>query len=117
VEADPEAGTEAKYVTLHFESAKCVFKEAEIAKGLVLGKAFTDPTTDGGKEEQVTLKTAEQTSALIRAPDTEKSIYLLKGTTLELVEITPFKVLGNEAKIEGTVLVSLTSGEKFGVES
>jgi hypothetical protein len=117
VEADPEAGTEAKYVTVHFEGAKCVVKETEIGKGLALGEAFTDPTTDGGKEEQVTLKTAEQSSALIRAPDSEKSIYLLKGTTLELVEIKPFKAFGNEAKITGTVLVLLTDGEKFGVES
>ncbi len=117
VEADPEAGTEAKFVTLHLEGAKCVLKETEIGKGLALGEAFTDPTTDGGKEEQVTPSTAEQTSALIKAPDAEKSVFLLKGTTLELVNITPFKAFGNEAKITGTVLVSLTNGEKFGVES
>jgi hypothetical protein len=119
VEADPEAGTEAKYVTLHFEGAKCLVDETEIGKGLALGEAFTDPTVDGGKEEQVTLKTTpvEQTSALIKAPDAERSVYLLKGTTLELVEIKPFKAFGNEAKITGTVLVLLTSGEKFGVES
>ena len=117
VESDPEAGTEAKYVTLLFEGAKCVVKETEIGKGLALGEAFTDPTTDGGIEEPVTLKTAEQTSVLVKAPDAERSVYLLKGTTLELVEIKPFKAFESEAKITGTVLVSLTSGEKFGVES
>jgi hypothetical protein len=117
VEFDPEAGTEAKFVTVLFEGAKCVVKETEVGKGLVLGESFTDPTTDGGVEEQVTLKTAEQTSTLVKFPDAEKSVYLLKGTTLELVEIKPFKAFESEAKLTGTVLVLLTSGEKYGVES
>jgi hypothetical protein len=117
VEFDPEAGTEAEFVTLHFEGAKCVVKETTVGKGLVLGESFTDPTTDGGKEEQVTLATAEQTSTLVKFPDAEKSVYLLKGTTLELVEIKPFKAFESEAKLTGTVLVLLASGEKYGVES
>ncbi len=117
VEAEPEAGTEAKLVTLRLEGAKCVVKETEVGKGLVLGESFTDPVTDGGKEEQATLKTSESTSFLIRFPDAEKSIYLLKGATLELVEIKQFKAFGNEATLTGTVLGLLTSGEKYGVES
>jgi hypothetical protein len=117
VEADPEAGTEAKFIALKFNGASCIVKETEVGKGLVLGESFTDPTTDGGKEEQVTLSTAEQTSTLGVFPDSEKSVYLLKGTTLELVEIKPFKAFGNEAKLIGKVLVELTSKEKYGVES
>lgn len=117
VESDPEAGTEATYVVIRFEGAKCIVNFTEVDKGLALGDAFTDPLTDGGREEQVTLATAEQTSALIRAPDAEKSVYLLKGAILELVEIKPFKAFGNEAKITGTVLVLLTDGGKFGAES
>jgi hypothetical protein len=117
VEFDPEAGTEAKFVTLLFEGAKCLVKETEVGKGLVVGSAFTDPTTDGGKEEQIVPATAEQTSTLVVFPDAEKSVFLLKGTTLELVNITPYKAFGNEAKLTGKVLVELTSKEKYGVES
>jgi hypothetical protein len=117
VEFDPQAGTEAKFVTLFFEGSKCIVSETEVGKGLVLGESFTDPTTDGNVEEQITLKTAEQTSTLVVFPDAEKSVYLLKGTTLELVEIKPFKAFGNEAKLTGKVLVELTSKEKYGVES
>lgn len=117
VEFDPQAGTEAKFVTLLFEGAKCVVKETEVGKGLVLGESFTDPTTDGNVEEQITPKTAEQTSTLVVFPDAEKSVFLLKGTTLELVTITPYKAFGNEAKLTGKVLVALTNGEKYGVES
>ncbi len=117
VEFDPEAGTEAEFVTLKFEGEHCLVKETEVGKGLVVGSSFTDPTTDGGKEEQITPKTAEQTSTLVTFPDAEKSVYLLKGTTLELVEIKPYKAFGNEAKLVGKVLVTLTNGEKYGVES
>jgi hypothetical protein len=117
VEFDPEAGSEAKFVTVHFEGAKCVVKETEVGKGLVVGSAYTDPLAGGPSEpELVTTSTPESTSVLVKFPDEAKSIYLLKGTTLELVAITPLKAFGNEAKLTGTVLVLLKNGEKFGVE-
>lgn len=119
VEFDPLAGTEAKFVTLFFEGEHCILTETEVGKGLVIGEAFTDPTVDEGKEEQITLKTTpvEQTSSLVKFPDAATSIYLLTGTTLGLVEVKPFKAFGNEAKLTGTVLVLLASGEKYGVGS
>lgn len=126
VEFDPAAGTEAKFVTLTFEGAKCVLKTTEVGKGLVVGAAYTDETTP--KPVQTT-GTPEAASGLVKFPvetnaEEEKegkkikylSIYLWKGTAFELFRVTPFKAFSSEAKLTGTVLVLLTNGGNYGQE-
>ncbi len=108
----PETGE--KFVTLIFEGEHCTVKETPVT-GRVLGSAYVDPTT-GEPTEPVTLATPEAASAIVKFPDNEKSIYSLKGTTLELVEIaSQLTAFSNPATLTGSVLVLLTSGEKFGV--
>jgi hypothetical protein len=127
VEFDPATGTEGKFVELKFEGSSCLLKTTEVGKGLVVGSAFTDPTITG--EETKAVETTNKTQAasyLVKFPDEftdnggVKSVWLLKTILgihiFELIKITPFKALGNEAKLTGTVLYSLMGGEKYGQE-
>ncbi len=130
VEFDPVAGTEAKFATLHFEGAKCILKETEVGKGLVVGSAYTDPTVTGGEARAVTTTgSAEATSFLVKFPDEPNfeveeggkklkylAIYLYKGTAFESFRVAVFKAFSSEAKLTGTVLVSLGDCQDYGEE-
>jgi hypothetical protein len=131
VEFDPAAGTEKLFVVLHFEGEKCLVKETEVGKGLVVGSSYTDESTP---KPVTTRGTPEAASGLVKFPDEpnakeikeEKeikflSVYLLKGTVFELFRVTAFKAFSNEAKLIGTVLVLLatngvSNGKKYGEE-
>jgi hypothetical protein len=117
VEFDPATGTEGSFGVVKFVGAGCVFAESELSKGLVVGSEFTD-TKPAVQVE--TLGTPEASSFLIKFPDefTDnggiKSIWLFKNNVFELVKITLFKFLGNEGRLNGTWLILLLNGEKFG---
>jgi hypothetical protein len=122
-EFDPATGTEGKFVELKFEGANCLVKSTEVGKGLVVGSAFINPPKEGETPEQVqTTGTPEAKSFLVKSPDefTEnggvKSVWLWKNGVFELLKITQFKAFGNEARLIGTILYSLVSGEKYGQE-
>jgi hypothetical protein len=124
IEFDPATGTEGKFVELKFVGSGCLVKTTEVGKGLVVGSVFTDPTITGkGAEAAETTTKTQAASYLIKFPDefTDNggvpSVWLLRSINVfELVKITPFKAFGNEAKLFGTVLVSLASGKKYGQE-
>jgi hypothetical protein len=114
VEFDPAAGTTALFVVLKFTGEHCVVASTEVGKGLVVGSSYTDETTP---KPVSTIGTPEATSGLLKFPDAAKSVWLLlPSETWSLLTITPFKAFGNEAKLTGTVLVSLASGKKYGEE-
>jgi hypothetical protein len=126
VEFDPAAGTEAKFVTLHF-TGTCTVTETEVGKGLVVGSAYKDPGSGTPTEPVKTREAPEAASSLIKFPDEftdnegVKSVFLFKGGVFELVTIKPFKAFGNEAKLTGIVLVLLakngvSTGEKYTTE-
>jgi hypothetical protein len=127
-EFDPATGTEGKFVELRFEGSSCIVKTTEVGKGLVVGSAYRDPPKEGETPESVLTKgTPEGKSFLIKSPDefTEnggtKSVWLFKNNVFEILNVTPFKAFGNEAKLIGTVLYSLArngvpTGENYGQE-
>lgn len=117
VEFAPVAGEKEKFVKLEFTGAGCGVKETVVGNGVVIGSVYTDPEADGGTLELVTLGvTPELTSYLIKFPDEPKSIWLaLSNGELTLVKPKEFEAFEHPAKLTGTVLVSLTSGEKYSV--
>ncbi len=123
VEFDPEAGTEAEFVTLHFEGEHCVVTETVVGKGLVVGSLYTDEEITKKAPEAVLASSKEvATSWLVKFPDTATEVLLWSENSKKEFEslkktITQFKAFGNPAKLTGTVLVLLKSGGKFGQEN
>lgn len=118
VEFEAAAGTESEIATLHFEGAKCVVKETEVGKGLVVGSVYTDPEVTGEESEAVAVTTIDLLpSYLTKFPDAAKEIAVWKGGKSETLKVTPFKAFGNEAKMRGALLVLLASGQKYAAET
>jgi len=119
IEFVPASGEE--FVTIKFKGT-CTLKEA-IVKGLVLASVYTDPTTDGGKNEPAGPSTPENTSFLLRFPDepASKEVWLWKENSKGEILHEVFKpatlltsVAGDAATLTGEILISLTSGKKYG---
>lgn len=117
VEFDPEAGTEAEFVTLHFEGT-CLVKETKVTNGLVVGSVFTDPEVTGKEAEAVLASSKEvSTSWLIKFPDPATEVLLWSGNESKIVKIKQYEAFGNPAKLTGNVLILLANGGKFGSEN
>lgn len=117
IEFDPATGTTGTFVVLHFTGAGCAVKETTVGNGLVVGSSFTDPTITGKEAEAIkTSSGRSEASYLIKFPDEATEVILWKGGAEEKLKIKPFEAFGHTAKLTGTVLVSLASGQKYGTE-